>query len=332
MAYDEPEFTDAHRLYKLDDGMNWGCMPTPWEGVDMIWIDPADEECFESLLGVLRRGNFDTVLEAVGEHLGLESLMVQGIGPIFLSHFDHDPEFNQLHRDLIGVKGSFYNVVVPLYIPKGGAPLYVEDLERHASLEMRYNVGTLLGAESLHGTAECDYRADRDVRLSVAIYLADVNEENLEMIASDSTSLWPTQGDMAWFNTQRGRFWKRDGSRSMVEDKGREPLGVEDFVEYCEELMVTEKSLCMEDPTGVRLDCPKTCEVYSDDALYYSRLQARVTSDLEVINARDEQTTINDIEEEEEVVTARRTTTDDDGNNATAQIEWMRSKVIRSFT
>lgn len=35
--------------------------------MDMIWIDPGDEECFESLLHVLRKGGFDTVLESVAE-------------------------------------------------------------------------------------------------------------------------------------------------------------------------------------------------------------------------------------------------------------------------
>jgi len=37
------------------------------DGMDMIWIDPGDEECFESLLHVLRKGGFDTVLESVAE-------------------------------------------------------------------------------------------------------------------------------------------------------------------------------------------------------------------------------------------------------------------------
>jgi len=109
-----------------------------------------------------------------------------------------------------------------------------------------------------------------------------------------------------------------------VKDIGREQLGVEDFEEFCEEVT---SSACMEDPTGVRLACPKTCGVYSDDAAYYVGLGARVTSDLEVISARNIQTTSDDIGEEEEVVVAARgTMSDDDGNTVTAQIEWMRSK------
>jgi len=91
----------------------------------MVWIDPADEECFESVLSVLCRGNFDVVLDAIGTKFDLDRLMVSGIGPIFLSHFEHDPEYKQIHKDLAEAKGTFYNVVVPIYIPQGGASLLI---------------------------------------------------------------------------------------------------------------------------------------------------------------------------------------------------------------
>jgi len=137
---------------------------------------------------------------------------------------------------------------------------------------MRYNVGTLLGAGTRHGTAECDYREKKDVRLSVAIYLADVNEENAEIVASDSTSLWPSQGDVNWFMAQRGRLWKSDGSRSLMTDKGRAPLGVEDKRRDCDKF----EEKCISEPEGFRLDCPKTCKVYLDDEEYYAKLKALV--------------------------------------------------------
>ena len=56
-----------HSLATLDDGRKWGIMRPRWEGMDMVWIDPADEECFESLVDVLRKGDFDIVLEAIAE-------------------------------------------------------------------------------------------------------------------------------------------------------------------------------------------------------------------------------------------------------------------------
>jgi len=189
---EEPVGNDEHRLDKLNDGMTWGCMVPRWGRTDMVWIDPADEECFESVLSVLRRGNFDVVLDAIGKKFDLDGLMVSGIGPIFLSHFEHDPEYKQIHKDLAEAKGAFYNVVVPIYIPQGGASLYIADddwdCERLLPIQMRYNQGLVIGGATYHGTGECDYREQRDVRLSVAIHLADVDYYNVEDIAGDNTS------------------------------------------------------------------------------------------------------------------------------------------------
>ncbi len=248
-----------------------------WGGMDMVWIDPADEQCFESMLSVLRRGNFDVVLEAIGKEFDLDSLMVTGIGPIFLSYFEHDSEYKQVHADLREAKGSFYNVVVPLYIPEGGASLYVgdDDGDRVLPIQMRYNHGIVLGGGTFHGTAECDYREQRDVRLSVAIYLADVTEENIEDIAGDNTSLWPTEGDIDWFWSQRGRVWRYDRSVSLKTDRGRGPLFVEDERADCKD----KKDLCMSDPTGFRLECAETCEVYLKDKEYYETLGKMMAND-----------------------------------------------------
>lgn len=236
----------------------------------MVWIDPADEECFESVLSVLRRGNFDIVLDAIGKKFNLDGLMVT-VKPIFLSYFEHDPEYEQIHVDLPAAKGAFYNVVIPIYIPQGGASLYVadDDWERVLPIQLRYNQGLVLGGDTIHGTGECDYREQRDVRLSVSIYLADVNDNTLEDIAGDSTSLWPTEGDADWFMSQKGRLWKSDGSRSLRDDVGRKPLHVKDDCSDCQAM----RHLCTVDLTGFRLDCAKTCGVYLEDDTYYSTLE-----------------------------------------------------------
>ena len=200
--------------------------------------------------------------------------MIQGIGPIFLSHFDHDPTYSQVHHDLEEAMGSFYNVVVPLYIPEDGATLYVGDDERSKPIKFGYDRGILLGAGTRHGTGECDYREKGDVRLSVAIYIADVNDENVEIVASDSTSLWPTQGDVHWFESQTGRFWRRDGSRSLKKDKGRSRIAVEDKRRDCAKHL----DRCVSDPAGFRLKCPKSCKVYLEDDEYYKHLGTMVNN------------------------------------------------------
>ena len=63
----QDEGEKEHAIKTLNDGRTWGIMRPHWEGNDMVWIDPADEECFESLVDVLRKGDFDVVLEAIAE-------------------------------------------------------------------------------------------------------------------------------------------------------------------------------------------------------------------------------------------------------------------------
>jgi len=76
----EPIEEGEHKLFKLNDGNEWSAMIQGSWDTDMIWLDPANEECFESLLTVLRKGGFDTVLDKVGKAFDLNSLMIQGIG------------------------------------------------------------------------------------------------------------------------------------------------------------------------------------------------------------------------------------------------------------
>jgi len=282
ILYEEkPLQPKQHRLYTLDDGRKWGAMVQgSWE-TDMVWLDPADEECFESLLGVLRRGGFDTVLAKLGEAFDLKGLMIQGVGAIFLSQYEVS---DNMHIDIPNSKGSFYNVIIPVHIPANDvAKLYVgEDRDVTGAINLDPNVAVVLGGDSYHGTGECDYTEQQDFRLSFAIYLADINEENVELISSDSTSLWPTIGDVEWFRSQQGRLWSRDDSpANLTNDKGRKPLGVQDLDSDCE----ASEHLCETDLLGKRLRCPRTCRLYMEDDDYYSRLTTEL---LQVPEERNE--------------------------------------------
>lgn len=245
-----------------------------WDGTDMIWLDPADEECFESLISVLRRGNFDVVLKSIANAFGLKGLMISGVGPIFLSHFDENPTLSQVHVDLPGTEGGFYNVIVPIHIPDSGFPLYIGDETGTEIINISYNLGVLAGANTYHGTGPCDYRASQGFRLSAAVYMADLDDENLAMVADDSTSLWPTQGDTDWFQSQTGRFFSDNGN-SLKTDKGRRPWQVKDNRADCASLV----EQCLKDPTGVRLQCAKTCSLYLEDDVYYARHAKRMRDD-----------------------------------------------------
>jgi hypothetical protein len=196
--------------------------------------------------------------------------MIQGIGIIFLSEYKIS---DNIHADLPGSKGSFYNIIVPLHIPENQTATFCiaesNADDRVGTIKLTPHVGLVVGGESAHGTGACSYRATKDFRMSLAIYMADITEDNLELVASDTTSLWPTEGDTQWIWAQRGRLWSKDGSKSLKNDKGRYPLHVEDEHEKCPEW----KNLCASDPTGIRLKCPKTCKVYMEDDAYYELLR-----------------------------------------------------------
>lgn len=275
LLYDtEPFGNEDHRLYRMDDGMNWAAKGPRWEGTDAIWFDPADEESFESLLSVLRRGGFDAVMDTIGKKFELEGLMVQGIGAMFLSHFDYEPGLTHIHTDMIGAEGTFYNVLIPVHTPESGYSMYVQDKPDAKAINMTHSVGLVIGADTKHGTGDCDYRQTGDFRLSFSVYMADIDDENVEIIASDPTSLWPTDGDIDWFLAQAGRLWSKDGKNSLENDKGRTPMNVQDQREYCS--MSTD--LCITDPAGFRLECAKTCGIYMEDDKYYSMLLAENAS------------------------------------------------------
>jgi hypothetical protein len=185
-----------------------------------------------------------------------------------LTHFDYEPGLTHVHTDMRGAEGTFYNVIVPVHIPKSGFSMYVQDETDVKPLNVTQNAGLVVGADTYHGTGDCDYRETEESRLPFAIYMADINDENVEIIASDSTSLFPTDGDVDWLLTQTGRLWSKDGKNSLKNDKGRMPLNVQDEREDCS--MSTD--LCLTDPSGFRRECAKTCAVYMEDDDYYSML------------------------------------------------------------
>lgn len=277
LLYEEtPLKADEQRLYTLDDGEKWTAMVQGNWNTDMVWLDPGDESCFESLLGVLRRGNFDVVLDQLGKAFDLNSLMIQGVGAIFLTEYEAT---ENIHVDIEGSRGSFYNIIVPVHIPVDDRAVFkiadraedddgkVDD-EFMGRLDLDPQVGVILGGESRHGTGECNYRPKKEFRLSFAVYVADINESNVDLIASDSTSLWPTEGDTFWLRAQKGRLWTKDGKNSIKYDKGRMPIHIQDSSDECASM---DRKLCETDVQGMRLDCPKTCELYLEDDVYYAK-------------------------------------------------------------
>ena len=254
--------------WTLDDGKKWSVKRADHWPTDMVWFDPIDEECYESVRSILRRGNFDVAAEGIRKQLNLtnpEDLVVHGLGAIFVSHFDHDPEYGILHRDIPNTRGAFYNILIPIYLPeRDHASLYIGGMDGIcAPINLQYNVATVIGSDSWHGTGECDFRDTGEFRLSMSIWVSEMTEANIKVISDDGLSPWPMPDDKDWYRAQTGRRITTES------DRGRLPSYiVQDKQDDCEKV----KDQCETDLYGVRAQCALTCGAYMEDYEYHSYL------------------------------------------------------------
>ena len=268
---------EDHRVIQIKDGNNLAFRGSMWSGTNMLWIDPADERCYESFLSILRRSGFDIVMNALGRAFGLDGLQPDGVGLITNSYFNKKEDLGQVHTDLPWARGKFYNILIPIVIPKNGYQLYIGDGDDFGKVDMRHHVGLVAGAATYHGTGECDYRDTEEFRVALSVYVSDVNESNSQGIADDSTSIWPVTGDAEFSLAQAGRAWRKDGSSTMLTDKGRLPIERPDSREDCSEHM----DRCISEPSTWREVCPRSCGLYVENDAYYKELAEIVAKDVE---------------------------------------------------
>lgn len=170
-----------------------------------------------------------------------------------------------IHTDWEDVDGKAFNFLVGIASPEDAGPELVVEGDKKGELYYGTNAGVLVGDGTRHGTRECDHRAKRGVRITCSIYLADLNKNNLPVVAGDTTSMFPPEGEVNWIWSQRGRHWHKDGGRSLETDLGRTPFAVEDALDECDKKVLDGK--CIGD-TEERAGCLKTCGVFVDDAVY----------------------------------------------------------------
>jgi len=235
---------------------------------DMHWFNTADELAHEDSLRALAKGGFDQVLQGIGAMYGLDTLHVDSVGFVAVTNCER----GFMHHDWVDVDGRAFNFLFGIHSPvDSGAELYVgNDEGRRGELQYGSNHGVLVGDGTRHGTKECDHRSHREVRVTCTVYLADVTDDNLALIAGDSTSIFPPTGDVGveWTWTQRGRHWNKNGGPSLMEDVGRKSFYVQD-----DNVGECEKDICLavkdENDIGeYRNECMRTCEVFMDDRAY----------------------------------------------------------------
>jgi len=230
---------------------------------NMHWVNPFDEDAYEEALSVLKKGGFDTVLNAIGNEFKSDGLMIIGIGFIVVSHH----KGSNRHADQPGTGTKMFNLLFPLLLPVNDtAKLFVgDDADHKSTAELNYtkDVGFLIGGDTDHITGECDYRNNTGLCVAVSIYLADINDDNVDLISSDDTALFPVPGNAEWFLAQKGRAWGE--GHSLANDKGRKPFTAKDQDEKdCPALAAAGK--CETDPWNVRPKCQKSCNIFIDDA------------------------------------------------------------------
>ena len=170
---DSSTLRDKPRIFPLHDNTQWTAHQQYLNDdddqqyfTDMIQLDPANEECFESVLKVLDRGNFqNAVLQSIGTTFDLQSLLVVKIGVTVHSYYNEPPGPDTMSIDTTNSRGVLYKIIIPVHIPnynddtnKKSDPLsssnfIVSDYEDYidngpGSIRMHPNVGIVLGGES----------------------------------------------------------------------------------------------------------------------------------------------------------------------------------------
>ena len=73
----------------------------------------------------------------------------------------------------------------------------------------------MMGDEAYHATSAVDYRSNKEYRMAATIYIADVNEQNVDSIMSNYTQAYPPQ-DQDMLLGWSARHWKKnDPSRKL---------------------------------------------------------------------------------------------------------------------
>eukprot|EP00588_Corethron_pennatum_P009504 CAMPEP_0194266848 /NCGR_PEP_ID=MMETSP0169-20130528/1611_1 /TAXON_ID=218684 /ORGANISM="Corethron pennatum, Strain L29A3" /LENGTH=735 /DNA_ID=CAMNT_0039007623 /DNA_START=185 /DNA_END=2392 /DNA_ORIENTATION=- len=232
--------------------------PGMYDMSDNIWFDPGNEETHEEELAALGRGNFDLVLDAIGNYFGFKNLTVYGIGIFALSQCSVGAP---LHTDGDGT--GLINVLVAIELVEGADPEFVisDEEGRFGEFKYEYDVGLVIGGDVLHGTIAHDYRESQSMRLVASIYIAEVTDENVHSIMAENSSMFPLEGDIDWMNAQRGRHW--GNGNTLANDKGRAYFDYDDGdYDLCERAAMGGWCTISKYAKDMLWNCPRSCNVY----------------------------------------------------------------------
>mmetsp|Transcript_19450 Transcript_19450/g.42294 ORF Transcript_19450/g.42294 Transcript_19450/m.42294 type:complete len:820 (-) Transcript_19450:205-2664(-) len=276
-VYNKPMEPDSTRFYEFtspygngERNFTWSAKrPDNFKGSDsdMHWFDIGDEAAHEDSLRALAKGGFDEVLNTIGTYLGSKQLVSFSIGLLAVTKAGK----GHVHVDFQQSKRRAFNFLVNLETPGDEPELTVVEEDclgnrRRGQVKYAPTFGVLNGDDGMHATNECNHRASKGVRITASIFISELEEESLDQVADHDNYYFPF-GNMDWIWAQRGRHWSKDGSVSLVSDKGRVPFEAKDDLEGCEERVGEKKEKCVQN-TIERKRCYKTCGTFVTDDKY----------------------------------------------------------------
>ncbi len=263
----------------LKNGHEWAITRAGQDKVasNLHWFHANDETSYEATVDILRKGSFDYVLNTIASEFKPWGYMFAGIGFTVASH----SEASVIARENPGAGKNLLKLVFPIHMPlHKTARIYVGDDqdEMAAPLQLDYHEAVLLSGDTVHGTADFDYRREENVQILASIYIADIHSDSIDVIAEDNTARFPFSENIDWLSAQRGRFWGGNHGGSFEFDRGRQPYQPKDELHNCHDLanrgLCLEPSSLKEDPGlwDIRKFCPKSCGIFIDDATYFSEV------------------------------------------------------------
>ena len=206
---------------KMKDGLWHIQRPEDHWNSNMHWISPAEEKTQLEFLKALGDGGFDTSLEALGNALGMDGLFCFHLTFIAVTQCSE----GYIHRDFEDTDEKGFNLIIPILLKEDSDPeldVWVDATEETVGLKYQYNTGILLGDEAYHATSAIDYTGTDKMRVMATIYLADINENNVENILKEYTQEYPP-ADTERLLASAGGHWPKPHHlpRSIAPEGGK---------------------------------------------------------------------------------------------------------------
>ena len=175
---------------------------------DMHWISPGDKVAHDGYLRALGDGGMDEILGAIGSKLGLDGISCYHLTFIAVSNCHK----GYVHHDFNNTGVKAFNLIIPMELVPGSEPeLDVVDFNSNVGrLKYQHDVGLLIGDNALHATATASY--GNNIRLMATVFLADVNEANVNYM--EYSQPYPPNNPSDRLR-DAGEHWKPDGSSRL---------------------------------------------------------------------------------------------------------------------